>query len=285
MDALRLTTTWPVDHVSAAVVVGTSRGAPPDVHLAGDPGHTYRLASIAKPITAWAVLVAVEEGLLHLDTPLGQPGCTVRHLLAHAGGYGFDGDAPIAAPGRRRIYSNTGIEMAAAAVAAEAGMPFATYLDEAVLAPLGMTSTELRGSPAHGIWSTLDDTVAFARELMAPTLVSAATHAAATGPVFPDLPGVVPGVGRYDRCTWGLGVEIKGDKEPHWTGSTNSPGAFGHFGGAGTLLWVDPGAHHELAVACVALTDRPFDEWAAEALALWPAFSDAVLAEAGAGRP
>jgi hypothetical protein len=38
---------------------------------------------------------------------------------------------------------------------------------------------------------------------------------------------------------------------------------------------VDPGAR----VALVALTDRRFDEWSADALRLWPELSDAVLAE------
>jgi len=39
---------------------------------------------------------------------------------------------------------------------------------------------------------------------------------------------------------------------------------------------VDPGAQ----VSCIALTDRPFDDWSAEALRRWPQLSDAVLAEA-----
>ena len=108
-------------------------------------------------------------------------------------------------------------------------------------------------------------------------LISAGSAAEFRSVQFPGLQGVVPGVGRFDDCPWGLGAEIRGTKQPHWTGSRNSPATFGHFGGAGTLLWVDPGVH----VACVALTDRPFDEWATEALRLWPAFSDAVLAEAG----
>jgi hypothetical protein len=41
-------------------------------------------------------------------------------------------------------------------------------------------------------------------------------------------------------------------------------------------MWVDPLAD----VGVVALTDRRFDEWSDEALRLWPAFSDAALAEA-----
>jgi CubicO group peptidase (beta-lactamase class C family) len=55
-------------------------------------------------------------------------------------------------------------------------------------------------------------------------------------------------------------------------GTRTSPRAFGHFGGSGTFVWVDP----EPAVACAVLTDREFGEWAMES---WPAFSDAVLDE------
>ncbi|MEO6157657.1 MAG: hypothetical protein ABIQ39_08490, partial [Ilumatobacteraceae bacterium] len=59
-------------------------------------------------------------------------------------------------------------------------------------------------------------------------------------------------------------------------GTNNSPETFGHFGGAGTLLWMDPGAN----VGCVALTDLRFDDWAGDARRLWPEFADAVLHEA-----
>ena len=281
MRALQLVRDWPVPHVSAASVV-LAPDAPPEIATEGDPAHRYRIASISKPLAAWAVLVAVEEGLLALDDPIGQPGCTLRHLLAHAGGYPFDGPDPITGPGKRRIYSNTGIELAADAVATASRMPFDRYLAEAVFEPLGMTGTELRGSPAHQVWSTAADLARFAVELVRPTLLSAGTAAIATAPVFPDLSGIVPGVGRYERCSWGLGFEIHGDKQPHWMGTSNSPGAFGHFGGAGTLLWVDLGAVHERAVACVALTDRPFDDWADTALRVWPELSDALIAGVGA---
>lgn len=281
MRALQLVRGWPVPNVSAASVV-LAPGAPPEIATEGDPDHRYRIASISKPLASWAVLVAVEEGLLSLDDPIGQPGCTLRHLLAHAGGYPFDGPDPITGPGKRRIYSNTGIELAADAVSAASQMPFDRYLAEAVFEPLGMTGSELRGSPAHQVWSTATDLTRFAVELVRPTLLSADTAAIATAPVFPDLSGIVPGVGRYERCSWGLGFEVHGDKQPHWMGTTNSQGAFGHFGGAGTLLWVDLGAVHERAVACVALTDRPFDEWADTALRVWPELSDALLAQVAA---
>lgn len=274
MRALALTSSWPVPTVAAAAVL-------PDGSVAtiGPTDHVFRLASISKVVVGWTMLVACEEGSLHLDQPVGQPGCTLRHLLSHAGGYAFDGPQPIGKPGQRRTYSNTGIELAAAALADAAGMPFLEYQREAVLAPLGMTRTELRGSPAHGLRSTLDDMLRFVAELRDPTLVSAESAREFSTVQFPGLAGMVPGVGRYADCPWGLGTEIRGDKQPHWTGRRNSPATFGHFGGAGTLLWVDPGAH----VACLALTDRSFSEWSAEALQHWPALSDAVLAEVATG--
>jgi CubicO group peptidase (beta-lactamase class C family) len=246
------------------------------VATTGDQERVFRIASVAKLLTAWAILIAVEEGIVALDLPIGQPGCTLRHLMCHAGGYGFDGPDPIAKPERNRIYSNTGIEMAAGAVADVARMTFATYLDEAVLHPLGMSSTTLQGSPAHGVRSTAADLARFVAEVRAPTLISTATAAQATVPHFPELNGIIPGIGRFTPCPWGLGFEVRGNKTPHWTGTTNSPSTFGHFGGAGTFLWVDPA----VGVACLALTDRRFDDWADEALQMWPALSDAVLAEA-----
>lgn len=270
MQSLRLTATWPVPTVAAAVV-----GPDGSAHTIGPTQHVFRIASISKMLVGWATLLACEEGIVHLDQHEGQPGCTLRHLLAHAGGYGFDGEAPIVPPGRRRIYSNTGIELAAAAVERAAGMPFGEYLRLGVFEPLGMRHSTLKVSPAYGVHSTIDDLLRFVRELRDPTLLDRASATALRSVQFPELAGLVPGVGRFDPCPWGLGTEIRGHKQPHWTGTANSPATFGHFGGAGTLLWMDPGAD----VACIALTDRPFDEWSADALRLWPQFSDAVLAE------
>lgn len=271
MQALHLTAEWPVATVAAAVVLPDGTAA-----TVGDLDHRFRLTSISKVLAGWATLIAVEEGIVDLDEPAGQPGCTLRHLLSHAGGYGFDDPEPFSRPERRRMYSNTGIEMAAAIVAERASMPFAAYLHEAVFRPLGMASTELFGSAAHQVSSTARDLLAFLRELRSPTLLSRAGAASLRTVQFPTLGGLVPGVGRFEPCPWGLGCEVRGGKSPHWTGSHNSPATFGHFGGSGTFLWVDP-AHD---VAMVALTDRPFDEWAADALRLWPQLSDAVLAEA-----
>lgn len=274
MSALHQVTDWPVGHVAAAII------SDPGVEQLGDPDREYRLASLTKPITSWAIMVGVEEGVIELDQPLqhvsAPDGATMRHLLSHAAGFGFDGDEPIAAIERTRTYSNTGIERAAGELAAAAEMPFTDYLDAAVLQPLGLTATELRGSPAHGAFSTLTDMIRFVSEMRRPTLLAAGTVAEVVRPQFPSLAGIVPGVGRFDRCPWGLGVEIRGDKSPHWTGRANSAATFGHFGGAGTMMWVDPVAD----VGVVALTDRPFDQWSDEALRRWPQFSDTALTDA-----
>ena len=274
MSALHQVTDWPVEHVAAAII--TDAG----VDHVGEPDRRYHLASLTKPMTAWAIMVAVEEGVIELDEPLrhvdAPAGATMRHLLSHAAGFGFDGEEPIAAIERTRTYSNTGIERAAAELEAAADMPFDDYFREAVLLPLELTSTELRGSPAHGVWSTLADMIRFVSELRHPRLLAPSTVAHVIRPQFPSLGGIVPGVGRFDRCPWGLGVELRGDKSPHWTGRANSPATFGHFGGSGTMMWVDPLAD----VGVVALTDRPFDEWPDEALRHWSALSDAVLTEA-----
>ena len=59
-----------------------------------------------------------------------------RHLLGHASGLPFEGPRPISKPGQRRIYSNTGFEVLAERLAANAEMPFEEYLRKAVLDPL-----------------------------------------------------------------------------------------------------------------------------------------------------
>ncbi|MEX2625847.1 MAG: serine hydrolase domain-containing protein [Ilumatobacteraceae bacterium] len=270
-DPLDLVATWPVDHVAAAVV--TPDGVRSTV---GDEHRRFRLASLTKPMTAWATLVAVEEGVVGLDDDVGQPGCTLRHLLAHAGGYGFEGTEPTSPPERSRIYSNTGYELLADHVATAAAMPFDHYLLGAVFEPLGMGDAELTGSPAHAVHATVGDVAAFVVELLHPRLLAAETATDACSPQYPQLAGIVPGVGRFTPCPWGLGVEIAGEKHPHWSGSARSSRAVGHFGGAGTMMLADPDA----AVGVVALTDRPFDQWAADALRAWSELSDAAVASA-----
>ncbi|HET6504655.1 MAG TPA: serine hydrolase domain-containing protein [Amycolatopsis sp.] len=270
MDSVRVIERWPVDNAATAVVSG--EGAVLGQH--GDTGRRFPLASVTKLLTAYTALIALEEGVAELDTPAGPEGSTIRHLLAHASGLAFTEHKAVAAPGTRRLYSNAGFEQLADALSTHSGIAFAQYQAEALFEPLGMNATTLEGSPAAGAVSTVTDLTAFAAELQRPKLLAPATLAEATVVAFPGLTGVLPGFGHQRPNDWGLGFELRDHKSPHWTGSHSSARTFGHFGQAGTFLWVDPDAD----VACVALTDRNFGPWAAE---VWPPFTDGVLAELG----
>ena len=269
VDALAQVETWGASTAAAGAV---REGKVLGTH--GAPETVLRWASVTKLVTALAALVAAEEGTIDLDEPAGPEGSTVRHLLAHASGLPFEPGAPTSRPERRRIYSNVGFEVLAEHVAAAAGMPFERYLADGVLRPLGMRA-ELRGSPAADLHGTLDDLLRLAAELQRPTLVAPETLDEATTVQFPGLAGVLPDLGRFEPNDWGLGFELRDGKTPHWTGTRNSERTFGHFGGTGTFLWVDPDA----ALALGVLTDRDFGPWALEA---WPRLSDAVLEQAAA---
>ncbi len=272
VQALRLIDGWGAPSAAAGVVRAGG--------VVGDYGATDAIvpwASVTKLLTGLTFLVALEEGTVDLDEPAGPPGSTLRHLLSHASGLPLDGAEPMTEPGRRRIYSNTGIEVAADLLAERAEMPFADYFAGAVAEPLGLRGS-LDGSPAHAYSGSLGDLLELGRELLAPTLVAQETIDEAAAVQFPGLTGVLPGLGRMEPNDWGLTFELRDGKSPHWTGARNSPRTFGHFGRSGTFLWVDPDA----GLACGVLTGRPFGDWAKEA---WPAFSDAVLDEAPAMGP
>ena len=252
---------------------------------AGEVDEIFPFASVTKPIVAWSALVAVERGLLDLEAPAGAgtargsagagaavlPGATVRHLLAHTSGIAFDSDAVLAAPGTRRIYSNRGIELLGERLEEATATPLETWIETTVLEPLGMSSVLVPGSPAHSGEGSARDLAVFARELAAPRLVGADLAAEATSVAFPGLDGVLPGYGRQAPNDFGLGVEVRGRKHPHWTGTANSPATFGHFGQSGSFVWVDPVARRQ----AVFLGAQPFRR---AHVTQWPELSDQILA-------
>jgi CubicO group peptidase (beta-lactamase class C family) len=256
---------WPA---TAAVGVASAAGL---IASAGPLDRPFAWASVTKLLVALAALDGVQRGLLALDEPAGPPGSTIRHLLSHASGLGPNSDAILSKPGRQRIYSNRGIEIVADILAARSGQSFERLLADEVCLPLGMTATWLEGSPAWGASGPLRDLMTLAIELINPSLIGEELLAEATRTAFPGLPGVTPGFGRQPHCDWGLGFEIKDRKEPHWTGSRNSPRTFGHFGRSGSFIWVDPQAR----IACASVADRAFGAWAKQA---WPRLSDDLLA-------
>ncbi len=84
MTAFDSVADFPADHVSAALLVDG------DVRTLGDTSRVYSIASVTKPVVAYGIMLAVEEGAVELDQPAGPSGSTLRHLLAHASGVGFD---------------------------------------------------------------------------------------------------------------------------------------------------------------------------------------------------
>ena len=198
-------------------------------------------------------------------------GATIENLLSHSSGIAIDSDERLAAPGTRRIYSNRGIEILGERLEEATGTPLETWVETTVLEPLGMASVLIPGSPAHSGEGSARDLSLFARELAAPRLVSPALAQRARTPVLPGLDGVLPGYGRQTPNPFGLGVEVRGAKSPHWTGAGNSEQTFGHFGQSGSFIWVDPVAQRQ----AVFLGARPFG---AVHRRTWSELGDQILA-------
>lgn len=275
MSVLAAIHQWPVEQVGAAAVLPDG-----EVITEGALDTVFGLASVTKVLVALTTLVAVEDGTVELDEPAGPPGATVRHLLAHASGIDATSQAVLAEPGTRRIYSNAGFELIAELLVDRTGIDLATLVRESVLQVLGMDRTAMGSSAATGATSTVADLTKLAVDLLSdqPRVIAASTRELARQVAFPGLTGVLPGYGRQESNDWGLGVEVRGAKDPHWMPPQASPATYGHFGRSGSVLWIDPDAR----VALVVLGDRDFDEWARP---LWPALGASVLGLAATVAP
>jgi beta-lactamase class C len=197
---------------------------------------------------------------------------------------------PVDPPGTFRRYSNAGYALAARIVEQASGMPFRRYLEHALIAPLGMdASLGLDPSEAArtavvrepGVWQ--DGAAYFNSDAFrAAGLAESGAYASARGygrflsfllargavggaallapetidemleTQFGELPGTVAGVASWDACAWGLGLDVRGTREPHWTGDALSETANSHFGSSGTLAWID----RARGVGLVALANR-----------------------------
>jgi len=173
-------------HVGVSGLRETTASAPVDTAT------VFRIASMTKSFTAAAILQLRDAGRLSLDDPVARyvpevgalryptsdsPRLTIRHLLTHSEGFPEDnpwGDQQLSAtdddmarmmregipfstaPGTAYEYSNFGFAILGRIVANVSGMPYARYLQERILLPLGMTVTtlEARAVPpsrlAHG---------------------------------------------------------------------------------------------------------------------------------------
>ena len=208
MAALDAIADWPVP-AAAAAVVG------PSGVLAGygDTARLFRLASVTKPLVARAAQVAVEEGVLDLDTPAGPPGATVRHLLAHASGLSMQSAEIQAQPGTRRVYSNYGFQVLAEAIEEHSGIAFDRYLGEAVFRPLRMASARLEGGSAaagFGGITSVEDLTVFAGDLLEPDDgVAPDARRGHQRSSSPGLDGVVPGFRMQRPNDWGTGLKSR----------------------------------------------------------------------------
>jgi len=167
-------------HVAVAGLRETASRAPVDTAT------VFRIASMTKSFTAAAILQLRDAGRLALDDPASRyvpelaslrpptgdaPAITIRHLLSHSEGFPEDnpwGDQQLSAtddemaammragipfstvPGTAYEYSNFGFAILGRIVANVSGMPYARYVRERILLPLGMTVTtlEARSVPA-----------------------------------------------------------------------------------------------------------------------------------------
>ncbi len=246
----------------------------------GDVAQVFPLASVTKIVTSLATLREVQQGTISLaevvghapsDTPGGEP-YTLAHLLSHSSGLAAEGDGQDFrdTPGMRRIYSNQGFDVLGDVMESATGLKTSRWIDRQVVAPLGLRSTTVPRSPARsGFGSALDLTV-LAEELMRPQLLDPKMSTAFREVALPGLRGILPGYGMQRNNTWGLGVEVKGDKEPHWTPPSASSKTFGHFGMSGSFLWVDPTRN----IGAVFLGAEPFGQWHKDN---WPILGEEIL--------
>lgn len=298
----------------------------------------FALASLSKPIVATACLIACEEGVLDLDReirawiPETPANASVADLLAHTSGLPIDDPVarrvsldsestwsdvaaiyartePAVAPGTRRIYSNAGYALAALALERASGMAWNSYVEAAILEPLGMTATrfgvatgdseplEVRepgllghgeqlfngtrfralGLPQSGAFGTAADYARLMAVYLAggEPLLHPDTVARAVTNYGGPLEGGVEGFMTWPVCDWGLGFELRDGKRPHWTGDATSPATFSHFGASGTLAFADPQA----GMAAVLLANRgTYSRWMLEPDG-WPDLCAAILAD------
>jgi len=150
--------------------------------ISATPHTLYSLASISKPITATALMILKERGLLNLDHPINDylgesklrawvgnvEEATVRRVANHTSGLPvhfqfFYQDEPylpppmgetirrygnlVTAPGERFLYSNLGYGILSEVIARLSGKSYADFLREEVFLPLGMLRASVNIGP------------------------------------------------------------------------------------------------------------------------------------------
>jgi len=210
---------------------------------------------------------------------------------------------PTSPPGRHVLYSNLGPGLCAIVVERLTGQAFRDALSDLVLRPLGIegclgaeppripaailqqpdghTGTPLESynspfwrslaMPWGGLVTTAAGAIALVRAFggepagfLSPALLADALRDQTVG-----LGGGFFEPLWWPRCPWGVGVELRGDKNPHWTLAQAGPASYGHAGASGCLVWRDPAAGLTYAI----LGTRTFESWWPR----WPEIGEAIL--------
>jgi CubicO group peptidase (beta-lactamase class C family) len=148
-----------------------------EAEIPATPSTVYRIGSITKLFTSTAILQLRDAGKLRLDDPVSlylpwfsvpnpfpdAPEITIRHLLTHTSGLSREADFPywtdhvfptqkdlaetvpeqdaINPPENTYHYSNLGMSLLGEIVTEVSGQPWADYVQENILTPLGMLSS------------------------------------------------------------------------------------------------------------------------------------------------
>jgi len=284
--------------------------------VANTPDTQFRIGSLTKAFTAAAILQLAERGKLDLDDPIGRtyagaPAAwdrvSLRMLLQHSSGIiNFtalpdyhdwisrlettpraivaltEHEPLLFEPGTRFEYTNTGYMLLGLAIEAASGQPYAQYLRERILGPLGLKVTDyddqstilprraagyrfgggrwrnaapMASSVAYaagGMRSTVDDLLAWDEALLGGAILSPASRDL----MFRDG-GFGYGLG------WFIGTAKTGDATPRrlWSHGGNVPGFL-------AISDLYPDEH--LAVIVLANTETaPVQKLSRELAALW----------------
>jgi len=263
----------------------------------------FEIGSVTKQFTAVAVLRLRDEGKLSLDDEINRwlpdfdtqsHTVTLRHLLGHTAGIGdfteapefgslftnirFPADSAYAllqrqpsqfAPGEMQIYNNSGFWLLGRVIEEASGMTYEDYIEQVILAPLGMTrsmychSEESVPRRAHGYFvsrdrvirrawtvshtwpfaagslcSTVDDMVTWLRGLHGGKVLSPASYAELITPS--QLNDGTP-------LRYGMGLQVGPDPSGLMY--------IGH-GGRGPGFWVEAGWYPDAQMAVVVMINN-----------------------------
>lgn len=254
---------WPGE--PSAIVFRLDGGIVERVVEIGDLSVVRPWASVSKMAVSLAFGVENDWELHKFTETLGPRGATIANLLSHSSGLGLEPGDPVSDVATRRVYSNYGYDYAVHAIIGSNSPE--NWLDNRIFRPFGMTSTKLEGRPAAGVRGSTDDLLRLAVAWLRPDAIARETRNQMITPYIAALDGVVPGFGRFSPCHWGLGPEIRGQKE-HWMGDWPAK-SFGHFGQSGAMMLLNAEEH----IGLVATSTEAFGPWA---VGLWPQWTSAM---------